>query len=195
MFSENLKKYFEQNEAEFVRLVKEGQTPKTLFIGCSDSRVIPEMLTSSKPGDLFVVRNIGNLVPVYQVDNGYLGVTAAIEFAVEVLKIKEIIVCGHSHCGAMRALYETPEGATPNISKWLELAEKAKVQNANPLTEEILRQTEQNSVKIQLERLLDYPCIKNKIGDNQIHLHGWHYFIEKGEIQSYDAIKDCFESL
>ena len=190
----NFQQYFTENKQNFKDLVKNGQTPKTLFIGCSDSRVIPELLTSSGPGDLFVVRNIGNIVPVHQVDNGYHGVTAAIEFAVEILKVQEIVVCGHSHCGAIRALYEAPEGATENIRKWLELAEEAKVE-ASELTEEILRQTEENSIKIQLNRLLQFPCINQKISEKKLHLRGWHFYIEDGEIKQYDGDLDQFTSL
>ena len=119
---------FNQSKNRFKKLVSEGQNPKALFIGCSDSRVMPAMITSSKPGDLFIVRNIGNFVAPHNPDADYHATASAIEYAVSILEVSDIIVCGHSHCGAIEALYkdikETPENI--HTIKWLELGSEAK---------------------------------------------------------------------
>jgi carbonic anhydrase len=198
-FLENINKFQEKhfagNKTEFERLVAEGQSPKTLFIGCSDSRVIPELLTSSKPGDLFVVRNIGNIVPTYETGLGYHGVTAAIEYAVEILNVKDIIICGHSHCGAIRALYEPPEKTTSNISNWLNLAKEAKkILPENEIVDEpTLRETEQKSVLIQMERLAKFPTVREKLDKQELRILGWHYFIETGKVKMYNQATNQFE--
>src|SRR3954447_15728206 len=118
---------FPKFREHYQRLVSEGQRPNTLFIGCADSRVVPDLLTSALPGDLFVVRNIGAFVPPFEPDNGFHGTSAGIEFATIVLEVKDIVVCGHSHCGAVRALYTPPREDTPHIARWLELARAARV--------------------------------------------------------------------
>ena len=121
------REYFPKFREHYQRLVDEGQSPNTLFIGCADSRVVPDLLTSTLPGDLFVVRNVGNLVPPFEIGGGFHGVSAGIEFATLVLEVKDIVVCGHSHCGAIRALYTPPRDDAPHISKWLELARPAMI--------------------------------------------------------------------
>src|SRR5687767_5444187 len=117
--------YFPRFREHYQRLVADGQQPSTLFLGCADSRVVPDLLTSALPGDLFVIRNVGNLVPPFEPDAGYHGTSAGIEFATFVLGVKDIVVCGHSHCGAIRALFTPLRTDTPHISRWLELARPA----------------------------------------------------------------------
>ncbi len=183
---------FAKNEERFKNLVEKGQNPKALFIGCSDSRVMPALITGSKPGDLFIVRNIGNFVAPFQPDADYHATASAIEYAVSVLEISDIIVCGHSHCGAIAALYkeikETPENI--HTIKWLELGHEAK--KVAMLTckekgqEELLRYTEKLSVVFQLENLLTYPAVARGVDEGRIFLHGWHYDIENGNIEYYD---------
>jgi carbonic anhydrase len=112
--------YFQHFEDEFKHLVERGQKPRALFIGCSDSRVLPNLLTGMGPGDLFVVRNVGALVPPYQSDQH--AAAAAVEYAVLVLGVRHIVVCGHTHCGAMRALYRDPKPGADHLAQWLELA-------------------------------------------------------------------------
>ncbi len=198
-FLENINKFQEKhfagNKTEFERLVSEGQTPKTLFIGCSDSRVIPELLTSSKPGDLFVVRNIGNIVPTYETGLGYHGVTAAIEYAVEILNVENIIICGHSHCGAIRALYEPPEKTTSNIANWLNLAKEAKkiLPENQKVDEPTLRQTEAESILIQMERLAKFPTVQEKLDNQKLKIFGWHFFIETGQVKMFNPDTNQFE--
>jgi carbonic anhydrase len=119
---------FNQSKERFKKLVSEGQNPKALFIGCSDSRVMPAMITGSKPGDLFIVRNIGNFVAPFNPDADYHATASAIEYATSILEVSDIIVCGHSHCGAIEALYKEIEQTPENIHtiKWLDLGQEAK---------------------------------------------------------------------
>ena len=148
---------FPRFRRQFRALVDEGQRPTTLFIGCSDSRVVPYLLTGSGPGELFMVRNVGNLVPPFDASQGFHGTAAAIEFAVLTLKVREIVICGHSHCGAIRALYADPNPATPHTNRWLDLARDAALP-VQPAAE-ALRRTEQRSVALQMDRLMSYPMV------------------------------------
>ncbi|MEJ2216276.1 MAG: carbonic anhydrase [Gemmatimonadota bacterium] len=168
----------------FRRLVSDGQRPRTLFIGCSDSRVIPSLLTDADPGDLFVVRNVGALVPPYETDQAHHGVSSAIEYAVLILGVRDIVVCGHSHCGAIRALYEPPDSA-PHVRRWVRLAEAAMLEG--PLNEAMLRRTEQRSVVVQLKRLMDFPFVRDAVDADRLALHGWHYIVEEGALEVLDV--------
>ena len=178
---------FPRYEAQFRELVDDGQHPTTLFIGCSDSRLVPYLLTGAGPGELFMVRNVGALVPPCcgTHDGGHHGTAAAIEFAVLNLKVRRIIVCGHSHCGAMKALYEDISPEARNLGAWLDLARDA----ALPVqpTPEALRRTEQRAVVLQLERLMDYPMVRSRVERGELTLHGWHYVIEDGEVHVFDV--------
>src|SRR5512147_671935 len=146
------KQFFPRYEKTYRRLVEDGQQPKTLFIGCSDSRIVPYALMDCGPGDLFIARNVGTLVPPWDMSAGFHGTAAAIEFAVLQLKVQNIIVCGHSHCGAIRGLYDEPPEEARHLRAWLELAREA----ALPAGEstEGLRRVEQRSIVVQLERLM-----------------------------------------
>lgn len=177
--------YFPQYRAQFQDLVDLGQHPTTLFIGCSDSRLVPYMLTGAGPGELFMVRNVGAFVPPYDGSSGLHGTAAAIEYAVLALHVQHIIVCGHSHCGGIRALYgEVPAEAT-NLQAWLELGREATL--PVQLSDEALRRTEERSVVLQLERLMDYPMVRSRVELGQIALHGWHCVIEDGEVNVFDV--------
>lgn len=174
--------YFPQYQGQFKELVEQGQHPTILFVGCSDSRLLPYMLTGAGPGELFIVRNVGALVPPY---NGLHGTAAAIEYAVLNLHVSHIVVCGHSHCGAMKALYEEISPEAQNLNAWLDLAREAAL--PVQVTQEALRRTEQRSVVLQLERLMEYPMVRQRVEKRQIALHGWHYVIEEGEIHVFDV--------
>ncbi len=177
--------YFPDHQQRFQDLVAHGQHPKTLFIGCSDSRLVPYLLTGAGPGELFIVRNVGAFVPPYDGSHGLHGTTAAIEFAVLSLKVEHIIVCGHTHCGAIRAAYEGAPEEAVNLHNWLQLANEALLPvQTSP---EALYRTEQRSVVLQLERLLQYPMVRRRIEAGDLHLHGWHYVIEDGQIHVFDA--------
>lgn len=182
--------YFPLHQQRFQDLVAQGQHPKTLFIGCSDSRVVPYLLTDAGPGELFIVRNVGAFVPPYDGSHGLHGTTAAIEFAVLSLHVERIIVCGHSHCGAIRAAYEgVPEEAVA-LQAWLKLASEALLPvQSSP---EALRRTEQRLVVLQLERLMAYPMVRREVEKGVLTLHGWHYVIEDGEIHIFDVRQGSF---
>lgn len=192
--------YFKQHEQEFVRLVEEGQSPQTLFIGCSDSRVVPSLITNTRPGDLFVIRTAGNFVPPLN-ETCADGVAASLQYAVEVLGVKHIIVCGHSHCGAIKGLYERPDPVKLSlVDKWLQYGEPAKKMTmvavkGKVTKEELYEATEKLSVVFQLENLLTYPFIKKRVDNNQIELHGWYFTIETGEIEYYDPELYDFKTL
>ena len=194
--------YFPKLEGKFDDLVENGQKPNILFIGCSDSRVVPDLIVDSKPGDMFILRNIGNFVPPYRADNDFHGSSAAIEYAVSVLNVQDIIVCGHSHCGACASLYEdlTDEPHLQHIKKWLELGYKAKEYTllATPdisNKQQLLRTTEKISIKHQLENLLTYPEIYRKVKLGELDIHGWYYKIEDGTIECYDGESCHFKPL
>ena len=177
--------YFPLHQQRFQDLVAQGQHPKTLFIGCSDSRLVPYLLTGAGPGELFLVRNVGALVPPYDGSHGLHGTMAAIEYAVLGLKVERIIVCGHSHCGAIRTAYEgAPEEAVA-LRAWLKLLEEAMLPVVS--SPEAMRRTEQRGVVLQLERLLGYPMVRRAVEAGHLSLHGWHYVIEDGEVHVFDA--------
>ncbi|HUE77236.1 MAG TPA: carbonic anhydrase [Longimicrobiales bacterium] len=178
------KDYFPRFEDHYQRLVAEGQKPRTLFVGCSDSRVVPDRFTDAAPGALFVVRNVGNIIPPFEADSSHHGVSAAIEYAVEILGVRDIIVCGHSHCGAIRALYEPPPNLPAHVASWLELAEAARADE--PLSEELLRRTEKRSVVLQLGRLMEFPGVRERVEAGEIALHGWHYVLQEGAVHVLD---------
>lgn len=184
------REHFPRYREHYRKLVSEGQKPSTLFIGCSDSRVVPDVLTDSMPGELFVVRNVGNFVPPYEADSGHHGVSAAIEFATVVLGVTDIVVCGHSHCGAIRALYEPIRGATMHVERWLDLGRAALLDE--PVSEAVLRRTEARSVALQLTRLVEFPTVRERVEQGTLSLHGWHYYIEDGRVEVLDVSRGEF---
>ncbi len=189
-------------ESKFGDLIENGQKPTILFIGCSDSRVVPDLIVDSKPGDMFILRNIGNFVPPYRNDNDFHGSSAAIEYAVSVLGVKDIIVCGHSHCGGCASLYQdlSDDPHLVHVRKWLELGYKAKeytllATQDHSNKEQILRTTERISIKHQLENLLSYPEVLRKVNNGELEIHGWYYKIEDGSIEYYDGESCGFKPL
>jgi carbonic anhydrase len=189
---------FPRYREQYRRLIEEGQRPSTLFIGCSDSRVVPDLLMGTDPGQLFIIRNMGAFVPPYDPSQGYHGTSATIEYAVLVLGVTDIVVCGHSHCGAVRATYDPPSRDTPHIQRWLELGQEARVpeeERAEGLTPEVLRRTEQRAVALQLERLLGYPLVRERVDAGTLALHGWHYMMEDGQVLALDVERETFTSL
>lgn len=176
---------YPQYRERFQALVDDGQHPTTLFIGCSDSRLVPYLLTGAQPGELFLVRNVGAFVPPYDGSHGHHGTAAAIEFAVLSLNVSRIVVCGHSHCGAIKALYGEVSPEAQNLRRWLDLGREAMLPvQPGP---EALRRTEQRAVVLQLERLMNYPMVRARIEAGTITLHGWHYVIEEGEVHVFDV--------
>ena len=181
-------------EEFFARLAKK-QNPDAIFIACSDSRIVPNLLTQTDPGDLFILRNAGNIVPAQSDHVG--GEEASIEFAVTHLGVKDIIVCGHSQCGAMKGLLQ-PEALVdmPSVAKWLRNAERTKKlidDNYRECTpEEQLNIAVQENVLVQLENVRALPCVARKLWKREIELHGWVYEIESGNVFVYDPIHEEF---
>jgi len=177
----------------FRKLSQEGQDPHTLFITCSDSRVIAELITQSKPGDLFVVKNIGNIVPPADVTGSTNSTAAAIEFAVGNLHVSDVVVCGHSQCGAMTALLSglPADPATPNLREWLALAApvrqvlQTEYQHLKSHAERVTAAAEEN-VLFALENLRGYPTVQARLADGSLQLHGWFFKIATAELFAYD---------
>ena len=183
--------HFRQSEAEFRSLVERGQDPHALFIACSDSRVVPHLLVGAEPGDLFVVRNVGAIVPPYGSDQH--GTAAAVEYAVLALDVRHIVVCAHTHCGAMAALYRDPDTRAKHLCDWLEYARDAAW--PTPESESVLRRTEQRIAVLGLERLLEYPVVSDAVERGALALHGWHYVIEEGKVLAFDAASGQFHDM
>jgi carbonic anhydrase len=177
---------FPANRELFQRLAS-GQNPEALFITCADSRVSPEWVTQCGPGDLFVCRNAGNIVPGYGQTNAE---SATIEYAVSALGIKHIIVCGHSDCGAMKGLLHPSKLASmPDVRDWLRHADAAhralESAPANEFNSDILATLTKLNVRLQLEHLATHPQVLAKLREGALQLHGWYYQIQSGEVQSW----------
>lgn len=192
---------FPQFRENYRRLVREGQRPTTLFIGCADSRVVPDLLMGTGPGELFIVRNVGAFVPPNESDESFHGTAAGIEYAVLVLGVTDIVVCGHSHCGAIESLYTRSSLDMPHIARWLSLAHDARVdewggfdrsEEAAVPDRETLYRTEQRSVTLQLGRLMTYPYVAERVAAGTLALHGWHYVIEEGRVLALDVEQQAF---
>ena len=177
------------------------QKPHTLFIGCSDSRLIPTLLTNSRPGELFMIRNVANLVPPYKPSEGaFLGTTSAIEYAVQVLGVENILICGHSNCGGCCSLLTPLESqeTIPHVRSWMKIADPVREELSQPQyahleMPEKERMAERLNIILQLEHLKTYPYIQEKIEAGRINLIGWHYIIETGEVYNYNAKSGHFE--
>src|SRR5450432_2110052 len=168
-----------------------GQSPEAMFIGCADSRIVPEMLTQQGPGSLFVVRNAGNIVPPHSREPG--GVTASIEYAVAVLGIPDIVICGHSGCGAMTAVLQGGEQLErlPAVARWLHYVDAARdtveAQHSEAPHDEQLSLLVHENVLVQLDHLLTHPVVAAGIQNKQLRMHGWVYDIGSGSVETYDA--------
>ncbi|PTH88834.1 carbonic anhydrase [Streptomyces sp. A244] len=168
------------NSGEYRKLA-EGQYPEALFITCSDSRVIPAMITGARPGEIFELRNAGNIVPPYG-RPGASGEAATIEYALEVLGVQDIVVCGHSHCGAMGALKSGDDlSALPGVDAWLRIArpELTSVLESAP-DDPSLPEVSQGNVVNQLAALRSYPVVRQRLDSGRLRLHGWYYEVDTG---------------
>ncbi|BAP42363.1 carbonic anhydrase [Pseudomonas sp. 21LCFQ02] len=188
---------FPQQEELFKKLAN-AQRPRAMFITCADSRIVPELITQSSPGDLFVTRNVGNVVPPYGQMNG--GVSTAIEYAVMALGVQHIIICGHSDCGAMRAVLNPHTlDKMPTVKAWLRHAEVARTvveDNCSCGAEhESMGVLTQENVIAQLQHLRTHPSVASKLASGQLSIHGWVYSIETSEILAYDSVLDRFRPL
>ena len=179
---------YPQQRELFEKLAFE-QKPRAMFITCADSRIIPELITQSSPGDLFVTRNVGNVVPPYGQMLG--GVSTAIEFAVVALGVQHIIICGHSDCGAMKAVLDpAPLQRMPTVKAWLRHAEVARhvvEENCGCANEHTLGILTEENVVAQLDHLRTHPSVAARLASGQLFIHGWVYNIGSSEIRAYDA--------
>ena len=193
---------FKKYENKFLDLVKNGQHPKVLFIACSDSRVDPALITNSAPGELFVLRNIGNFVPPFAPDNDFHATAAGIEYAVSVLGVTDIIICGHSHCGAIETMYtKITDINLVHVKKWLELGLGAK----NYVTQKLISQhvsqaerlelTEKISLLFQSKNLLTYPDVERRVHAGELFFRSWYYHLETGELEYFNTESGEFEPM
>ncbi|HEV3429102.1 MAG TPA: carbonic anhydrase [Paraburkholderia sp.] len=182
---------------ELFQSLAHSQAPHTLFITCADSRVSPEMITQARPGELFVCRNIGNIVPAYGEMLG--GVSAVVEFAVMALNVKQIVLCGHTDCGAMKGLASggTATANMPTVTAWLRNAEAARsvVQTRGLDENQIVQALVEENVRLQLTHLRTHPAVAARVAQNQLQLQGWVYDIGQGTVSIFDDTHGRFESL
>lgn len=170
----------------FEALASRGQKPETLVIACSDSRVDPQMIFDAGPGEMFVVRNVANLVPPFQPDTSYHGTSAAIEFAVRVLKVKRVVVMGHAQCGGIHALLEgAPPGAEDFVAGWMKIAEPARLmaEDANLEGTDRQRFCEQCCVKLSLANLASFPWVAERAGAGDLSLLGAYFGVATGKLE------------
>jgi len=184
------------------QLIQQGQRPRALMIACCDSRCDPAMLTDCEPGDMFVVRNVANLVPPHVQATYFAATTSAIAFAVHNLEVEHIIVMGHAQCGGIRALMEhqTPScNEEELIAKWLGIAEEARWQvlqefEGKPM-QVLTHACEQSAILVSLENLMSYPWISSRVHQGQLALHGWYFDMQSGELYEYQPQRGVFEVL
>lgn len=181
---------------ELFQRLEQGQSPHTLFVTCSDSRIDPSLLTQCNPGELFVIRNAGNIVPAYGESLG--GAAATLEYAVKLLGVQDLVICGHSHCGGVTALLE-PEtlAGMPELAGWLRHAKQARLRVAERgLTgAALLNAAIEENVNLQLEHVLSYPFVRARVQTGQLRLHGWIYCFERGQVLARDPGQPGFKPL
>ena len=184
---------------ELFQSLGRSQKPHTLFIGCSDSRVVPDLITRTMPGELFTVRNVANIVPPFRHTEEYVGTTSAIEYAVQALEVSNIVICGHSNCGGCAAMNMPGEQLAhlPNVRRWLEISREVRgrvdrqMNGENPAKREWL--TEQINILVQMRNLLTYSYIERRYQQGTLNIYGWYYIIETGEIFNFNDHTETFE--
>jgi len=196
------KKYFDVENSTFAELVNQGQSPKVLMIACSDSRVDPALVMNCKPGDLFVLRNVANLVPPYENDHSYHGTSAALEFGVCVLGVQHIILFGHTQCGGIQSLLDNSHKnclGNSFLNKWMELAkpsyDKMKSSHAECSLEEQAVLCGQYSLVNSINNLLTFPWIEERVNKGVLALHAWNFDMTTGVLNEYDRAQDCFKMI
>jgi carbonic anhydrase len=193
--------HFERNDSLYQHLVKEGQTPKTLVVACCDSRVDPALVLDCEPGDLFVIRNVANLVPPSENRAGHHGTTAAIEYAIRILNVEHIIVLGHAHCGGINTLVKTGGVANPDsyMADWMCLAESARAsvmaEIPDASIEEQMRACEQRAILVSLQNLMTFSWVQERVAAGALTLHGWYFDIEQGQLLRFNSDIQQFEAL
>lgn len=188
--------YYKKKKTFFENLEK-GQNPTVLFITCSDSRIDPNLVTNSEPGELFILRNVGNIIPPYNAVSDKNSVAAAIEFALEGLKIRDIIVCGHSDCGAMKAVYmgEPFFKKMPHLKNWISFANGIKDDLKNISSAEFQRKTEEQNVLFQMKNLTTYPIVSELFEKKELRLYAWYYEIGTGKVYEFVPEEKIFKTI
>lgn len=190
------KEVFPERAAKFKELAT-GQSPEVLFITCSDSRIDPNLLTQMPPGELFICRNAGNVVPPHTNETG--GMTASIEYAVAALGVRHIVVCGHTDCGAMKGAIHLDElGGMPHVKVWLghcRAATEVVRHKCGDLNDDHLEQVTKENILLQLQHLRTHPAVAANLSIGKIELHGWLYNIETGGVVCYDESLDDFRPI
>jgi carbonic anhydrase len=187
-------------QSRYRELSERGQSPDVMVIGCCDSRVSPEVIFDAGPGELFVVRNVANLVPVYQPDSGAHGVSAALEYAVQVLKVKHIVVLGHAQCGGIRAFIDKIEPLTPGdfIGRWMSMfikpGEKVE-QRDHESMQDFATRIEKAAVFRSLENLMTFPFVRTAVERNDMHLHGAYFGVAEGSLFVLDRVAKEFRGV
>ncbi|MBF0281120.1 MAG: carbonic anhydrase [Zetaproteobacteria bacterium] len=192
--------YFQENQALLQRLADEGQNPRVAIIACCDSRVDPSLMLDCSPGDLFIVRNVANLVPPCEASGAWHGTSAALQFAVCGLNVEHIVVLGHTQCGGIKSMFDDQEHDEMEfIRPWMLLAGRAKqTVLANPSIESVEDRVHQcglESIKTSLGNLLTFPWISEKIRENKLQIHGWHYDIATAQLLSFDSVQGAFHAV
>jgi carbonic anhydrase len=194
--------HYERDGTPFKQLVSQGQSPKIMVVACSDSRVDPAIVTDCDPGDLFVVRNVANLVPPYEEGGGYHGTSAALEFAVSCLNVRHVIVMGHARCGGIRALMGNIrfEGSTGQfITPWMSIAEEARSEvaatHAAADADARAAACERAAMRVSLANLETFPFVRAAVAAGRLQLHGWYFDLDHGELHGYDPASGGFELL
>jgi carbonic anhydrase len=187
-------------QSRYRELSERGQAPEVMVIGCCDSRVSPEVIFDVGPGELFVVRNIANLVPVYQPDGGAHGVSAALEYAVQVLKVKHIVVLGHAQCGGIRAFVDNIEPLTPGdfIGKWMSMFIKpgeTVEQRDHETLQDFVTRIEKAAVFRSLENLMTFPFVRKLVERSELHLHGAYFGVAEGSLFVLDQAAKEFRGV
>jgi carbonic anhydrase len=193
---------FPQNQADLQRLSK-GQSPKVAILACCDSRIDPLTIFDASPGELFVIRNVANLMPPMELDGSYHGTSAAVEFAVTVLGVQDLIILGHADCGGIKCLVDTPVLAGNSsppperifIHKWLTLATPIAKQFCHYTLDDKYLKAEQAAVALSLQNLQSYPWIVERMQNQQLRIHGWHYNFQEGILLALDLKSGSFQAL
>jgi carbonic anhydrase len=190
----------QKEQDRFRELAEAGQTPQVMVIGCCDSRVSPEVIFDARPGELFVVRNVANIVPPYAPDGQAHGVSAALEFGVAALKVQHIVVLGHAHCGGVKAYAEDAEPLSPGdfIGKWMKLmapaADKVGPRGARSASDYLSR-LEQANIVNSLDNLMTFPRLRKRIERGQVTLHGAYFGVASGDLSVLDRDSGKFQPI
>jgi carbonic anhydrase len=192
--------YYKQNKSKLSKLAKQGQSPKICIVSCSDSRVDPTTILDCEPGDLFVIRNVANLIPPCESDDNFHGTSAALEYAVLNLEVESIIVLGHTQCGGIKALIDTPPNTVNNsfAAKWMQQIEHVRddvMKHANEVTDAHYHTCEEKGIIQSLNNLMTFPWVQERIKSGKLFIHGWHYNLDDGSLFAKCKDSDEFKQV